>query len=136
MLAFEVFVDDQRICLAGFEDWAVMSTIISAVSRSEPMPDGRNEIELSVGGLSERDASGIAHHLRWVRTELKVGSIVTVNIVDTDQPDEPVRRYRSDREVQDSPFTDEEIEEMERADWLRLKAKFEPGGGLNRPADG
>jgi hypothetical protein len=125
MLAFEVFIDDQRVCLAGFDDWAVLSAIISAVQRREPMPGARDEIELSVGGLSETDASGVSHHLRWVRTELQVGTKVTVNIVETDRPDEPVRRYRSDREVQESPFTDEEIEEMERADWLRLKPKFE-----------
>ena len=128
MLAFEVLIDDQRVCPAGFEDRAVLSAIISAVHRREPKL-GRNEIELSVGGLSETDANDVSHHLRWVRTELKLGTKVTVNIVDTDRPDEPVRRYRSDREVQEEPFTEEEIEEMERADWLRLKAKFEPESG-------
>jgi hypothetical protein len=52
-----------------------------------------------------------------------------INIVETDQPDPPVRRYRSDRKVQESPFSDEEIEQMEREDYERLKAKFEPGEG-------
>lgn len=60
------------------------------------------------------------------RRNLAVGMQVTIKIVEADRADEPVRRYRSDREVQENPFTDEEIE---REDWLRLKAKFEPENG-------
>ncbi len=60
---------------------------------------------------------------------MTVGSKVVINIVETDQPDPPVRRYRSDRLVQESPFSEEEIEQMEREDYVRLKAKFEPQAG-------
>ena len=131
MLAFEVFVDDERICLAGMEDWGVMSVILSAVrSRGGDRPRP-GELDISVGGLTEDDSNGVAHHARWTRLKLQVGSRVIVNIVESQQPDPPTRRYRSDRQVQEPAYTEEEIEEMEREDWLRLKAKFEPGNGNN-----
>ena len=130
MLAFELFVDDERICLAGMEDWAVMSVILSAVRpRADREPPRHGELEVTAGGLSEDDSNGVAHHARWARVKLAVGSKVTVNVVETDQPDPPTRRYRSDHEVRETPFTDEEIEQMEREEWLRLKEKFEPDGG-------
>jgi hypothetical protein len=52
-----------------------------------------------------------------------------IEVIETDAPDPPVRRYRSDREVQESPYSDEEIEQFEREELRRLKAKFEPGHG-------
>ena len=128
MLAFELFVDDRRICLAGMEDWAVMSVILSAVNAGE-RKDGlprEGKLDVSAGGLSEDDSSGIAHHARWARVDLQVGSKVQVNVIETDEADPPIHCYRSDREVREPAFTREEIEEMEREDWKRLKAKFEP----------
>ena len=128
MLAFELFVDDRRICLAGMEDWAVMSVILSGTRRRQDDPDDQGRLDISAGGLSETDPSGASYHARWERVELQVGSRVTINLVETDRPDPPIRRYRSDREVQEPAFTKEEIEEMEREEWQRLKAKFEPDG--------
>ena len=48
-----------------------------------------------------------------------------VEIVDTDEIDAPVKRYRSDQEVQENPFTDEEWREMRYNDYLQLKEEFE-----------
>ena len=129
MLAFELFVDDRRICLAGMEDWAVMSVILTGVRRRQEDPDDAGRLDISAGGLSETDADGAAYHQRWEKVDLAVGSRVVINLVETDEPDPPIRRYRSDRKVQESPFTDEEIEAMEREDYARLKARFEPGEG-------
>jgi hypothetical protein len=124
MLAFELFVDDKRICLAGMEDWGVMSVILSGVRRRKDDPEDEGRLDVSAGGLSERDDKGLAYHARWPRVDLAVGSRVVINLVETDDPDPPIKRYESER---GSPFTEEEIEEMERADWLRLKKKFEGG---------
>ena len=49
-----------------------------------------------------------------------------VTVVDTDHPDPPTKRYRSDKEVQENPFTEEELKEMRRQDYLELKKEFEP----------
>ena len=127
MLAFEVFVDGERVCVAGMEDWAVMSVILTAVHEGETRGRRREgKLDVSTGGLTEDDADGLAYHARWPRIDLAVGSQVTVNILDIDDPDPPLKRYRSDRP--EKRFTDEEIEEMEREDYVRLKAKFEPEG--------
>jgi len=125
MLAFELFVDDQRICLAGIEDWSVLSVIVSAVRSANPCVDDGDRVGISVGGLTRADADGVSYHARWGRIDLEVENRATISLVDTDQPDPPIHRYRSDREVQEEPFTEEETEEMEREQWLRLKAKFE-----------
>lgn len=126
MLAYEIWIDDVRVALAGFSDWAVLSAHVTAVQERHGDRRRAQELEFSVGGLSETDENGAAYHVRWTKKELTVGSKVAIQIVDTDNPDEPARRYRSDRAVQESPFTDEEIEQFEREEWQRLKAKFEP----------
>ena len=129
MLAFEVWIDGERQCLAGVEDWAVLSAHVTACRHRDQTPPPPDELEFYVGGMTETDETGASHHFRWRRRNLELGMQVTIKVVDADRPDEPVRRYRSDREVQEPAFTDEEIEEFERADWLRLKAKFEPENG-------
>ena len=129
MLAFEVFVDGERICVAGMADWAVMSVILTAVHEGETAAGRPREgkLDVSTGGMSEKDGDGVAYHARWPRIDLAVGSQVTVNVLDTDDPDPPLNRYPSDRP--EKRFTDEEIEQMEREDYVRLKAKFEPETG-------
>jgi hypothetical protein len=125
MLAYHICIDGERVALAGVDDWAVLSAHVTAVRERCGEPLKLHEVEFSVGGLSRRDGGGAGHHVRWKTHELGIGSEVRIRLVDTETPDEPLRRYRSDREVQESPFTAEEIEEFERAEWLRLKAKFE-----------
>lgn len=121
MLAFEIEVDGERACIAGIEDWSLLTFHLDAMRNGSS-----EEIWLSMGGMSQDDENRVAHHVRWGRIDLCVGSRVTLTVVNTDEPDPPLRRYRSDREVQENPYTEEEWEEMERSEWMRLKAKFEP----------
>jgi hypothetical protein len=124
MLAFEVFIDGERIYVAGVEDCAVLTALISATFR-RPHSGTAGEIEFSAGGLMQSDAGGASYHMRWEPRQLQVGSQVTINVIETEQVDEPLRRYRSDRQVQESPWTDQEIEKFEREEWVRLKTQFE-----------
>jgi hypothetical protein len=48
-----------------------------------------------------------------------------VTVVESDHPDPPIRRYRSDKEMQESPFTNHEMREMRWQDYLALKKEFE-----------
>jgi hypothetical protein len=123
MLAFEITVDGEAHPTAGMENWSVLSVIISAVRRGD---SEHGEIDLSPGGLTAVNAEGVAHHFCWKRTHLSVGSTINVRVVDIDSLPPPERVYRSDHSVQESAFTEEEIEEFEREEWLRLKAKFDP----------
>lgn len=126
MLAFEITIDGERLARAGFADWSVLSAHVTAVQEGAGRPDRKGELEFSVGGLSKTTAEGAQYHVRWPKRQLTIGSKISIELVETDEPDEPERRYRSDREVQESPYSDEEIEQFEREEWLRLKAKFEP----------
>lgn len=47
-----------------------------------------------------------------------------VTIVETDSPTEPVKRFRSDAEVQEDAFTEEEARQMRLQDYLELKKEF------------
>ena len=126
MLAFDILIDGVRLARAGFEDWAVLSAHVTAVRERHNARQRDGELEFSVGGLSQSDEDGAAYHVRWAKRELEVGSKITIEVIDTDTPDEPLRRYRSDREVQESPYSADEIEQFEREELQRLKAKFEP----------
>jgi len=77
--------------------------------------------------MTKDNEEGIAHHFRWPRVPLKIGSTVRVTVVEVDSVDLPVKRYRADKEVQENPFTEEEMREMRYQDYLALKKEFEPG---------
>ena len=124
MIAFEITVDGEPHPTVGKEDWCVLSAIVSAVRGR----DGRgDDIELAPGGLTLDDEEGVAHHFRWKRRRLRVGSTITLRVVEVDSLPAAERIYRSDRQPgEPGPFDEEEIEAMEREEYARLKAKFEP----------
>jgi len=139
MLAFKVEIDGEELATAGFEDWSILALHVNASrgSPTAPFESARyDEAHFSVGGLSESDANGVSHHVRWKEKVLTIGSQVKVTVVETDQPDFPLKRYRSDARIQENPFTEEEMREMRWRDYLELKKEFE---GLNAqtqiPAD-
>jgi len=128
MLAFEIQIDGKQEILAGESDWSLLSLHLTCnkASPDAPAESARVDyIDLSAGGLSEPDASGACYHFRWPRKNLKVGSVVTITIIETECADPPIKRYRSDREVQESPFTDQEVREMRWESYLELKKEFE-----------
>lgn len=123
MLAFHIEVDGERWLLAGHQDQDHLLLQLSAFGHREI-----GEFNLDVHSVFGLDKNGV-NNARWVSSpKLAIGSKVTITLVDADNPDAPHRCYRYDREVQESPFTAEEEERMEREEWLRLKAKFGPGG--------
>lgn len=131
MIALLIEIDGERYVLAGVEDWSLISAHLTAmrgVGGDSEAKNKEDEIEISVGGLTRPDASKQRFHFRWPRRELGVGSSVKITVVDADKCDPPVKRYRSDKEVQENPFTDGEMREMRRQDYLKLKEEFEPKG--------
>ena len=121
MLAFEIEIDDKRWLVAGANEWKLLNFQLNASRYVEPL-----EISAGVGGSEADGDDGCSYSFRWASVNLALGSKVTVTIVETDEVDPPPRRYRYDAVAQENPFTAEEEAEMERAEWLRLKAKFEP----------
>ena len=128
MLAFQVEIDGLPVVVAGAPDWSILTLHVNA-ARGEPKAKATSarsdNIDFSVGGLSERTTDGEAHHFRWKPQSLGVGSRVVVTVVETETPDPPIKRYRSDSTVQECPFTDEELREMRWQDYLALKKEFQ-----------
>ena len=127
MLAYQIEIDEKKYVTAGVDDWALLSLHITA-SRPETGLSTCNElIECSVGGLALSVEADPAHyHFRWSEAPLKVGSTVTIRIVDAVTADTPKKRYRSDSQIQENPYTTEENRQMRYQDYLSLKAEFEP----------
>jgi hypothetical protein len=56
---------------------------------------------------------------------LNLGDVVTIALTEVASADPPIKRYRSDRDVQEDPFTEEEIREQQWETYVALKKKFE-----------
>src|SRR5438552_7636840 len=128
MLTLEVEIDGEKFVVAGSEDWGLLSVIVNASRGASDAPNPRarsDTVEVRVGGLTDRDTNGHAYHLRWGTRDLKVGSRVSIKVIEAEQPDPPIKRYRSDVEVQESPFTEEKLRELRWKDYLDLKKEFE-----------
>jgi hypothetical protein len=128
VLALQVEVDGQRVAVAGFSDWALLSVHITAnrgIPGAAAEPERQDRTDLRVGGLSQPDNVGIAYHCRWGNIDLHVGSRVQVTLVETGQPDPPIKRYRSDSTVQENPFTEKEMRDFRWQEYLLLKKEFE-----------
>lgn len=123
MLAFEINVNDEYIGQCGFEDWVVLNAILTAL-KPRDTPDEEN-VSFSVGGISEVNSENAGQHVRLIQRGLKIGDVVEIKIIESDYVIDPIKRYRSDSQIQENPFTEEEILQMEREDYERLRAKFE-----------
>ena len=125
MLAFEMEIDGGPPLVAGAEDWSILNVFVTANRHEPEAPVPGGYIDTSISGMSLPDADGIRHHFRWPRRELRVGSTITIRVVEAPTVQPPIKRFRSDAEVQECPLTDEEIRELRYQDYLELKAEFE-----------
>jgi hypothetical protein len=101
MIAFEVFHNKKRICIAGAQDLSVLSTHITAVgelgSKTIPRHPARHtkDIFLAVTGLVPRKDPTKNVHQRWINfLKLKVGDLVEVKIRDAVRADKPKIRKK------------------------------------------
>jgi hypothetical protein len=123
MIAFEILINEKKELVAGIEDWDFINAIINA--KRALKANETDEFEIRIGGIAQQVENDKIEHLRWGCKTLKLGDTVSIRLIDTNKVDPPIKRYRSDRKVQESPFTDEEIYEMKKQTYLELKAMFE-----------
>jgi hypothetical protein len=122
MIAFEIWIDGRKQCVAGIGDLGVASAMATWVRRAsldptsgEPVPDGvEEELNFEVAGLAY-DPDGAAVHSRWLRQPLQLGQQVTLTVVETDEADPPVVREREDPE---------RTERLKRQYYERLKQAY------------
>jgi hypothetical protein len=122
MIAFEITINGKKFLVAGIDDWDSIHTNIMALRESSD--DDTDFFDIKVGGLAKEVEEGKLEHVRWPATNLNVGDEVIIRIIETDNADEPIKRYRSDKTVQENPFTEEELFELQKKDYLWLKEKF------------
>ena len=91
MKAFEVFLNGERLCLAGISGRCVLTVIIDHVKgKVDPVDD----VNLTVGGL----ICDTDEHVNWGRTQLNTDDEVRVRIIESDSADEPIERQTRDSE--------------------------------------
>ena len=127
MIGLKIRVNGDLQYVVGQEDVSILHSNV-VVSRDNAERDVDDYIRLNTSGLSQDTVKGYPEHFRWKDRNLEVGDVVEIEIVETDEVDAPVKRYRSDHEAQENPFTDEEIREMRYNDYLQLKEEF---GGVD-----
>ncbi|MDJ0910856.1 MAG: hypothetical protein QNI99_16875 [Woeseiaceae bacterium] len=124
MIAFKVRLNGETLYVVGQPDASILHTHVYASAGKEGIDD---YVRMSMRGLSHATAKGFCEHLRYKSPDLKIGDTIEIEILNTDEVDTPTKRYRSDHEVQESPYTEEEMREMRYQDYLMLKKEFEPG---------
>ncbi len=88
MRAFDVYLNQKKLCRAGIGDDGVLTAIVDWVTGKD-----RGDLFLEVGGL----ISPQNEHVHWVRQRsLRVGDRIQVRIVETNSIDKPTKRYRTD----------------------------------------
>ena len=93
MRAYEVFLNDKRLCLAGIAGDCMLNVIITHLRRNSD----RDEVHLQVGGRVGLD-SDISEHVDWTTTQLSKDDEVRVRIIESDSADQPKSRKRNPEE--------------------------------------
>ena len=123
MKAFRVVLDGKALGDLGVADFSNTSIIIGfgRGSNAESI-----DYRLHLGGLTQSDENGVSRHYRWASPHLEEGSRIEIEIVDSDNCVPPTRLYRSDHEIQEPAFTEDEMRKMRYESYLELKKEFEP----------
>jgi hypothetical protein len=87
MRAFEVYLNDKRLCTAGIGEDGVLNTMVDHV-----IGYGRNEVYVRVGGL----ISPSDEHVTWRMLKIQTGDEVRVRVIETVRVDRPQKRHRRD----------------------------------------
>jgi len=104
MIALEVRKNGKRVCVAGADDLAVLTTSVTAVGKlgKKTVParpdETTGEIHYSVGGLTSRPDPNKDVHLRWQSVApLKIGDVIEVRILETEKVDRASSRTKAKR---------------------------------------
>lgn len=133
MIAFEIKINEEKFATAGFDDWGLLH--VHVLAHRGRGPNGENEYEISADGLANQAAPGKYEHVRWGKHALSIGDEVTLRLVDIPSADAPLKRYRSDKTVQESSYTEDEIREMQWQSYLKLKEIFEGSDSSNKSSE-
>jgi hypothetical protein len=124
MIALNIRAHGDDLYVVGQEGVSILHSNV-VVSRDNSKRGVSDYIRLNMSGLSQDTDKGYPEHFCWKDRDLQIGDVVEIEILETDEVDAPVKRFRSDHEVQVNPFTDVENREMRCNDYLPLKGEYE-----------
>ena len=98
MLALRVSINGAAPVVCGADDLAVLTASVTASGPLGPKTFDQHsrvapDIYVRAGGLTSRPEGQADEHLGWMRhRELRVGDVVTIEVVSDDSPSEVVDR--------------------------------------------
>jgi hypothetical protein len=113
MVAFEIYVDGEKLCTAGVGGTGVLTAITTWVNRGNP---AQGQTDLRVGGLAHTQPGQGRAQVDWVHRLLQLGSEVRIRVIETGRVDEPGTTKAIDAA---------DDLESERRYYEKLKKKFE-----------
>ncbi len=123
MIAFDVFLNGNKVCRAGVRDLGVLTTVLTWVRREGRNTETREpgiieeELTLNVGGL----ISSKNEHVRWSDDKLAVGDEVRVRVINLESVDPP-RDRRTEDPAEDLKRQEKYVEQMaKRFGWTIQK---------------
>jgi hypothetical protein len=130
MYALKVQINNQPPVTGGANDLSVLSAILTCCGKLgpdtvPPRHEPGQDFTFRLGGLTSRSMGAADEHLIWLEhVPLKVGDIVTVQIVETENTD-PVISGEQARQRQDD---EREYFEHCKEVYFDLRGKYEPEG--------
>ncbi|MCU1303099.1 MAG: hypothetical protein JWQ87_3383 [Candidatus Sulfotelmatobacter sp.] len=93
MIAFDIYLNDDKLCRAGTGDSGVLSAIVSWAATTMSTGTRNESLFLNMGGLINPEGN----HVSWIsQKSLAVGDKIQINIVEADSVDEHQRRDPAD----------------------------------------
>jgi hypothetical protein len=128
MYALKVQINDDAPVIAGANDLGVLNTIVTCVGKLGPgsrpgSADEPADLFMTVGGLTSRAADVADEHLNWLSHKpLKIGDVISVEILDTLDVDAPI----SGEEAEKRKHDEREYFEHCKKVYLSLREEYEP----------
>jgi hypothetical protein len=93
MIAFEIHLNDQKLCRAGVGDRGVLSAIVTWAAATMATGTRNESLFLNIGGLINPEGE----HVSWINQKpLAAGDKIQVNIIEADSVAEHPRRDPAD----------------------------------------
>jgi len=93
MLAFEIYLNDQKLCRAGIGNSGVLSAIVTWAAATMATGTRNESLFLNMGGLINPEGERAS----WINQKpLAIGDKIQINIVEADSVDEHQRRDPAD----------------------------------------
>lgn len=113
MLGLKIKINNGEAIVGGADDLATLTAYVSAAGvlgpkTHHPRPDEPPDLWVTLRGLTSRPSPDSDEHLAWLQQHpLRVGDSITIEVVETEEPDVPVSRRLAGETAQQAVGADE-----------------------------